>query len=100
MEPLEALRHYFGYTSFRPGQEQIIDCLLRGEDEALPRAFTDQAAAGVGRGGQRFMGLHGHARQRKISGDSVFIQLFHGISIPQPRRFEKRRDYFLKMMEK
>ena len=32
MEPLEALRHFFGYTSFRPGQREIIDCLLKNED--------------------------------------------------------------------
>ena len=32
MEPLEALRRFFGYSSFRPGQDRIIDCLLNGED--------------------------------------------------------------------
>ena len=32
MEPLEALRHYFGYSAFRPGQAEIIDLLLAGKD--------------------------------------------------------------------
>ncbi|MBQ5970167.1 MAG: DNA helicase RecQ [Clostridia bacterium] len=32
MEPLQALRRYFGYSSFRPGQAEIIGCLLNGED--------------------------------------------------------------------
>lgn len=29
---LETLKHYYGYDSFRPGQEQLIDAILRGED--------------------------------------------------------------------
>ncbi|MFL2134386.1 DNA helicase RecQ [Desemzia sp. FAM 24101] len=29
---LETLKHYYGYDSFRPGQEQMIDAILRGED--------------------------------------------------------------------
>jgi len=28
----EALEKYFGYTAFRTGQEQIIDCLVQGQD--------------------------------------------------------------------
>ncbi|MER2040531.1 MAG: DNA helicase RecQ [Desemzia incerta] len=29
---LETLKHYYGYESFRPGQEQLIEAILRGED--------------------------------------------------------------------
>ena len=32
MEKLEALKTYFGYDSFRPGQEELIDALLAGRD--------------------------------------------------------------------
>lgn len=32
MEKLEALKHYFGYDAFRPGQEELIDRLLTGCD--------------------------------------------------------------------
>ena len=32
MDRYEALRHYFGHTSFREGQDVIIDALLSGRD--------------------------------------------------------------------
>lgn len=32
MTPLEALKRYFGYDSFRPGQEEIVNALLAGRD--------------------------------------------------------------------
>ena len=32
MTPLEALKRYFGYDSFRPGQEEIVSALLAGRD--------------------------------------------------------------------
>ena len=32
MDKLSALKKYFGYTSFRPGQESLIDALLQGRD--------------------------------------------------------------------
>jgi len=32
MDRYEALRHYFGHTSFREGQDVIIDALLSGCD--------------------------------------------------------------------
>ena len=32
MNKTEALRHFFGYTAFRDGQEAVIDALLSGRD--------------------------------------------------------------------
>ena len=32
MTPREALKRYFGYDSFRPGQEDIVRRLLDGQD--------------------------------------------------------------------
>ena len=32
MTPREALKRYFGYDSFRPGQEEIVSALLAGRD--------------------------------------------------------------------
>ena len=32
MTPLEALKRYFGYDSFRPGQDEIVSALLAGRD--------------------------------------------------------------------
>ena len=32
MTPREALKRYFGYDSFRPGQEEIVSRLLAGQD--------------------------------------------------------------------
>lgn len=32
MEPLDILKQYFGYPSFRPGQEEVISTLLKGQD--------------------------------------------------------------------
>ena len=32
MDKYEALKHYFGHTSFRQGQEALIDALLSGRD--------------------------------------------------------------------
>ena len=32
MTPREALKRYFGYDSFRPGQEEIVRALLAGRD--------------------------------------------------------------------
>lgn len=32
MNKLDVLQRYFGYRSFRTGQEQIVDCLLQGRD--------------------------------------------------------------------
>ncbi|MCE5300236.1 MAG: DEAD/DEAH box helicase [Spirochaetia bacterium] len=32
MEPISVLRSSFGYTSFRPGQEQVINAVLSGRD--------------------------------------------------------------------
>lgn len=34
MDKLEALSQYFGYSAFRPGQEEIISALLSGRDAA------------------------------------------------------------------
>ena len=32
MEPLSALKKYFGYDAFRPGQEAVVNHLLQGRD--------------------------------------------------------------------
>ena len=32
MDKQKALREYFGYDSFRPGQEALIDAILAGRD--------------------------------------------------------------------
>ena len=32
MDKYDVLRKYFGYTSFRKGQEEMVDCLLSGRD--------------------------------------------------------------------
>lgn len=32
MQPINILKKYFGYTNFRPGQEEIINALLSGRD--------------------------------------------------------------------
>ena len=32
MTPLEALKRYFGYDFFRPGQEEIVNAILAGRD--------------------------------------------------------------------
>ncbi len=32
MDKFDVLRKYFGYLSFRKGQEEMVDCLLSGRD--------------------------------------------------------------------
>ncbi len=32
MNALEALKHYFGYSGFRPGQDEVISAVLQGRD--------------------------------------------------------------------
>ena len=32
MDKYDVLKKYFGYTSFRDGQEEMVDCLLSGRD--------------------------------------------------------------------
>ncbi|MFS8616209.1 MAG: DEAD/DEAH box helicase, partial [Solitalea sp.] len=35
MEPLDILKHYFGFDAFRPNQERIIRTVLEGEDSLV-----------------------------------------------------------------
>lgn len=35
LTPVQALKHYFGYDSFRPGQEQIVVNALQGNDQLV-----------------------------------------------------------------
>ena len=32
MNLLETLKHYFGYDSLRPGQQELMDGILQGKD--------------------------------------------------------------------
>ena len=32
MDKYGILKHYFGYDSFRPGQEKLVDAILAGQD--------------------------------------------------------------------
>ena len=32
MDKYGILKHYFGYNSFRPGQEKLVDAILAGQD--------------------------------------------------------------------
>ncbi len=36
MDKYDVLRKYFGYSSFRKGQEEMVDCLLSGRDALRP----------------------------------------------------------------
>ena len=48
MDKLQALEQYFGYTSFRPGQETIVDALLSGQDVlAVPGAPDGSVWVGI-----------------------------------------------------
>jgi superfamily II DNA helicase RecQ len=45
--PIDILKRYFGYESFRPGQEEVIDTLLEGRDcLAIMPTGAGSAAAG------------------------------------------------------
>lgn len=43
MDKFDVLRKYFGYSSFRKGQEEMVDCLFSGRD-ALGIMPTGQAS--------------------------------------------------------
>lgn len=47
----QTLKTYFGYDSFRPGQEEIIDNILAGQD-VLARFFCGKIPCGNERGGE------------------------------------------------
>ena len=32
MGPLDILKKYYGYSSFRKGQEEVVEALLKGQD--------------------------------------------------------------------
>ena len=32
MDKFSVLRQYFGHSSFRPGQEQVVDAIVSGQD--------------------------------------------------------------------
>ena len=42
MKPTEVLKTYFGYDTFRRGQEEIIEAILRGRDALaiMPVSYT------------------------------------------------------------
>ena len=47
MDRYEALRHYFGHTSFREGQDVIIDALMNGRD-AMEFILAGASAVQIG----------------------------------------------------
>ena len=49
MTPREALKRYFGYDSFRPGQEEIVSALLAGRDALaiMPTSLNEERRESV-----------------------------------------------------
>ena len=64
---LDILRRYFGYTSFRRGQEEIVDALLTGRDALCVMPTDEQELLQVSGVGERKAHRYGKAFLEEIN---------------------------------
>ena len=57
----ETLKHYFGYDSLRPGQQELIDEILKGKDVL---GIMPTGASGIDDGRKAFAGENIAATRR------------------------------------